>query len=187
MSVATSYAKALFEAAETQTAIPAVLDTIEKELDQVIELLQGNKPLEMALCSSVTTMPEKVSIMEGLLEKLKPSELVHRFLILLAKKNRISFLKQVRDAWFTVRLSAEGGMAGQLVSVDPMSQEDMNALAIAFAKKFGRKIAFQVSTNPALLAGVKVTVNGVTYDGTLHSQLKKVRDRLLAGMPGAHA
>ncbi|NBU20192.1 hypothetical protein EBS43_02075, partial [bacterium] len=77
MSVATSYAKALFEAAETQTAIPAVLDTIEKELDQVIELLQGNKPLEMALCSSVTTMPEKVSIMEGLLEKLKPSELVH--------------------------------------------------------------------------------------------------------------
>ena len=187
MSVATSYAKALFAAAETQKATPAVLDTIEKELDQVIELLSGSKQLEMALCSSVTTMPEKVSIMEGLLEKLKPSELVHRFLLLLAKKNRISGLKQVREAWFSVRLAAEGGIAGELVSVDPMSQEDVNSLAAAFSAKFGRKVAFQVSTNPALLAGVKVTVNGVTYDGTLHSQLKKVRDRLLAGMPGAHA
>ena len=187
MSVATSYAKALFAAAESQKATPEVLDGIEKELDSVLELLQGSKQLEMALCSSVTTMPEKVSIMTGLLDRLKPSELVHRFLLLLARKNRISVLKQVREAWFSVRLAAESGIAGQLVSVDPMSDEDVKSLAEAFSKKFGRKVSFQVSINPALLAGVKVTVNGVTYDGTLHSQLKKVRDRLLAGMPGAHA
>ena len=35
-----------------------------------------------------------------------------------------------------------------------------------------------------ILAGMKVTVNGVTYDGTLRSQLQKLRDQVAMGVTG---
>ena len=58
------------------------------------------------------------------------------------------------------------------------TQEDVEALAKAFGKKLNKRVAFHVSTDPSLLAGMKVTVNGVTYDGTLRSQLQKLRDQI---------
>jgi F0F1-type ATP synthase delta subunit len=42
----------------------------------------------------------------------------------------------------------------------------------------GRKVAFRVSTDPSLLAGVRVTVSGVTYDGTLKAQLEQLKDKI---------
>jgi F0F1-type ATP synthase delta subunit len=67
-----------------------------------------------------------------------------------------------------------------------MNEADVKNLAKAFSEKLGKRVAFQSSTEPALLAGLKVTVNGVTYDGTLRSQIQKLRDYFVAGLPGAH-
>jgi F-type H+-transporting ATPase subunit delta len=90
-------------------------------------------------------------------------------------------LPAILESYNSVRLLAEGGVPGRLVAAEPVSDQDVQGLAQAFSKKLGKKVAFQVSTDPSLLAGMKVTVNGVTYDGTLRSQLQRLRDRLVAG------
>jgi F-type H+-transporting ATPase subunit delta len=87
-------------------------------------------------------------------------------------------LPEVRDTFSEVRLNAEGGVTGKLVSAEPMTDADVQSLSAAFTRKLGRKVAFRVSTDPGLLAGVRVTVNGVTYDGTLKAQLEQLRDKI---------
>jgi len=62
-----------------------------------------------------------------------------------------------------------------------MEKDDFEALKKSLEQKFGNKMAFQVVVDPALLAGMKVTVNAVTYDQTLRSYLSKLRNRVLAG------
>jgi F-type H+-transporting ATPase subunit delta len=88
---------------------------------------------------------------------------------------------EIRNAYRSVRLEAEGGVSGRLVSADPLSESDIKGLADAFQRKLGKPVAFRVSTDPSLLAGMKVIVNGVTYDGTLKSQLQQLRDLVVAG------
>jgi F0F1-type ATP synthase delta subunit len=68
-----------------------------------------------------------------------------------------------------------------------LAEADIDTLTKAFSQKLGKKVAFRVAIDPSLLAGMKVTVNGVTYDGTLRSQIHKLRDHLAAGLPRAHA
>jgi F-type H+-transporting ATPase subunit delta len=80
-----------------------------------------------------------------------------------------------------VRLASEGGILGQVISAEPMDQKDVESLAQSFSKKLGKRVTFKVSVDAALLAGMKVIVSGVTYDGTLQSQLQKLRDQVAAG------
>jgi F-type H+-transporting ATPase subunit delta len=124
---------------------------------------------------------EKAAIIQAVAAKISASELMVRFLTLLARKARFSRLAEIREAFSTAKLAAKGSVAGKLVAADQMKQEDVAGLAAAFSKKLGKNVEFRVSTDPSLLAGMKVTVSGVTYDGTLRSQLQRLRDKLVQG------
>lgn len=179
MSVAKSYAKALYETA--QSAKQAVAP-IEKELDQFLAAMNGSREGNIALTGPVTTAKEKMAVVEAVAQKLGLGDLTRRFLSLLARKERLGLLAEVNEALSEVRLLAEGGVSGVLYSAEPMSASDVDGLASAFSKKLGKKVAFRVEADPTLLAGVKVTVNGVTYDGTLRSQLQRLRDQVASGV-----
>ncbi len=187
MSVASSYAKALYEAAKEGKISSEQMDSMEKEMDVLNTAILESKEARVALLSPVTTRREKVSLIEQICREFKVFPLLTQFMTLLARKGRLSLLNEIRDSFSAFRLTLEGGVAGKLVSAEQMNEADVGILAKAFSQKLGKKVAFQVSTNPSLLAGMKVTVNGVTYDGTLHSQLQKLRDRIVTGFPGAHA
>jgi ATP synthase F1 delta subunit len=181
MSLATSYAKALYAAAKDAHATSDTLDHIENQMDsfgQILQLTDARK----ALLGPVVTIKEKSEILLQIGEKAGYAKLFTQFLILLASKGRLPAFADIRDAFSTVRLEAEGGVAGRLVSAEPIDDADVQGLAGAFGRKLGKKVAFRVSTDPSLLAGMKVTVNGVTYDGSLRSQLQQLRDRLVAGL-----
>jgi F-type H+-transporting ATPase subunit delta len=90
-------------------------------------------------------------------------------------------IEEITHAFNEVRLEAEGGILGRVVSADPMAANDLEDLSKAYSQKLGKRVAFSASVDPNLLAGIKVTVNGVTYDGTLRSQLQRLRDQLVLG------
>jgi len=181
MSVATAYAKALYEAAIEEKATASTLDQIDKELEVVVQAVTGSKQMEAALFGSITTAKEKANILRDLAQKAGANHLVARFLELLASKNRVVMIKQIHQEFVNVRLLAEGGIPGTVVAAQPMADADVAGLAQAFTKKLGKKVKFRVSSDPSLLAGMKVTVAGVTYDGTLKSQLERLRDRFVVG------
>ncbi|OFZ20132.1 MAG: ATP synthase F1 subunit delta [Bdellovibrionales bacterium GWB1_55_8] len=181
MSVANTYARALFEAASDAKTSKADLGQIELELSEFDKMIESSREVRIALYGPLITAKEKVTLVHALNAKAGFLPLVSSFLELLARKNRISSLPKIRDELRSVRLTSEGGLPGKLVSADAMSEADVADLSQAFTKKFGKRVAFQVETDPALLAGVKVTVNGVTYDGTLRSELQRLRDRVSRG------
>jgi F-type H+-transporting ATPase subunit delta len=181
MSVAKAYAKALFEAAaegKSQAELTRVCDEIESQLTQFVGLMQASKEAQVAFTSPITTSKDKMALVDAVTAKAGTTPIVSRFLSMLAAKGRLAMLPEVRDTFSEVRLNAEGGVTGKLVSAEPMTDADVQSLSAAFTRKLGRKVAFRVSTDPGLLAGVRVTVNGVTYDGTLKAQLEQLRDKI---------
>lgn len=186
MSVASSYASALYEAARDTKVASAELDAIERQLADLVRLIQASKEARVALESPATGAREKAAIIEQIATKAQAAPLLKRFLIILAQKERLPLLESISDAFSEVRITSEGGVLGKIVSADPMEQGDVDGLAKAFTQKLGKRVAFQTSTDPELLAGMKVTVNGVTYDGTLKSQLQRLRDRLLVNTEMVH-
>lgn len=187
MSASTSYAKALCEAARETPDYAAILDQVEAQLSSFSNLVFKNRELKIALIGPVTSVKEKISLLEEFSKKLEWHPLLKKFLILLAKKDRLPLLAEIQESFGKIRLAVEGGVEGYVVSAEQMNGEDVDSLAKAFSKRLGKKVAFRVSVDPLLLAGMKVTVNGVTYDGSLRSQLQKLRDRFVAGFSGGSA
>ncbi len=181
MSVAKAYARALFEAARDAGASSQGYDTLESEMAQFNGLLGASRDLRIALTGPVASGKEKVAIVEQLAGKAAVSALFSRFLALLARKSRIGILSEISACFSQVRVEAEGGVLGHVVSAEPLDPSDRDELARSFSKKLGKKIVFQTKVDPELLAGIKVTVGGVSYDGTLKSQLRQLRDRFIYG------
>ncbi|MFZ9595016.1 MAG: ATP synthase F1 subunit delta [Bdellovibrionia bacterium] len=186
MSIAHSYAHALYYAFEGTNQLSQIQD-VETRLGQLVSVLRSSAEACVALMSPLSTLKEKSEVIDDLAKKLNLSFLETRFFHLLVKKGRLSLLPDMVQAFHAFRLEKEGSISGQLVVAEPISAEEMDSLSSALSKKFGKKVLFQVSLDPSLLAGLKVTVNGVTYDGTLRSQLQKLRDRFVTGLPGSYA
>jgi len=183
MSVANSYARALYEAAKESQLSAESLGQLESQLDTLQACFEESKDARIALIGPLTSTREKTALVEAIAKQYGFAPLLTQFVVLLAKKGRLPLLKEIRDAFSSVRLTQEGGISGRLVAADSMEEADIGILTKAFSQKFGKKVAFRVSTDPSLLAGMKVTVNGVTYDGSLRSQIQKLRDQFVAGMP----
>jgi len=181
MSLATSYARALYEAAKDAGGTADSLDQLEAQMDSFLLGLKGAPEAQKALLGPVISIKEKEAIIASVAQAAGYSRLLINFFSLLLSKDRLSAFSEIREAFSVVRLDEEGGVAGRLVSADPLSDADVQSLSASFTKKLGKKVAFRSSTDASLLAGVKVIVNGVTYDGTLRAQIKKLRDQIIVG------
>ena len=181
MSVAKPYARALFEAAQAKNATTDDLNLIQSQLVGLVELLKQNQDAEMLLMGPAVSSKDKVAVINEITKRLQFGPLLTNFLTLLAKKERLAILPEVCEVFGTVRLEAEGGIQGKVVSADPIVSADLDGIVQSFSKKLGKKVAFVATVDPNLLAGMKVTINGVTYDGTLRSQLQRLRDQLVQG------
>lgn len=185
MKVEKAYAKALYLVAIEQKD-EALLDKLQSELTEIEAVLAGSKDLKRALFSPVAGAKEKANIVVEIAKKMGLSTAVTHFMELLAKKQRLAVLEHLAQVFKVVRLEAQGGTMGLVESADVLSPQDVEELAKAFGTRLGKKVAFGTKVDPTLLAGIKVTVNGVTYDGTLRSQLQRLRDRLVHGTELTH-
>jgi F-type H+-transporting ATPase subunit delta len=181
MSVSKSYAKALLESAKEMGLQSSDLDQIQSELDSFRQAMDENAEFNEALTSPVVSAQNKVEISSAVASKMGFSKLTNQFVALVARKGRADIFEEISDAFMEVRLEAEGATLGTVVSADVLQKADLEELAAAFSKKTGKKTIFKAEVDPSLLAGLKVTVSGVTYDGSLRSQLQQLRNQLVYG------
>ncbi len=187
MSVANSYARALYEAAKEAQVSRATIELLEQQLDQLIAIFDASKEAEVVLLGPLTTFSEKKAFLDELAGKLGSNPLLVQFIVLLLKKGRLQLLREIRDAFHVVWLASEGGLAGTVMAAEPIGDSDLNVLTRTFSEKLGKKVSFKVAVDPTLMAGLKVTISGVSYDGTLRSQLDKLRDQIATGIAGTYS
>ncbi len=185
MSVSRSYAKTLLETAQESGLNAADLDKIESELATFVSTVGSSTALGEALSSPIVTSTEKAGVAAAVAEKMGFSKLTTQFLAMVARKGRAPAIEAITEAFTIARLESEGATLGEVVSADALKKEDLEELATAFTRKLGKKVVFKSSVDANLLAGLKVTVNGTTYDGSLRAQLQQLRERLVYGKPAS--
>jgi F-type H+-transporting ATPase subunit delta len=176
MSVARTYASALLSVLPVDEG---ARDHAEANLRDLAAALDARADLRAALMGPLTTAPEKLALLGELLRRLSCGPMVTRFVELAMRKRRLGALQEIATAFRAARVEAEGGVLGALESADPLSDSDLADLSRAFGQKLGRKVSLTPKVNPALLAGVKVTVLGTTYDGSLQNQLSRLKNKLV--------
>ncbi|MCM3586878.1 F0F1 ATP synthase subunit delta [Mesobacillus maritimus] len=172
--VAKRYALALFQVASEQN----LLDTVEGELRVVKEVFQNNTGLTPVLASPNITLEKKKELLNQAFASASPYVL--NTLMLLVDRHRTALITEVADQFIELVNEAKGLAEAKVYSVQPLTDEQKEALSLAFAPKVGKKaLILENITDSNLLGGIKLRVGNRIFDGSLRGKLDRLERKLL--------
>ena len=179
MSVRTSanrYAKALFDVALSENA---ELTKISKDLSEATELVTENTELRRALEGVGVPDQARTAVIEQVADRLGVTAPVKKLLVMLTHGRRLELLKDLAEAYNERLLAHQNIVRADVTSAVPLSPDKTNALADSLSKVTGKKVELQVSVDPELLGGVVARIGSTVYDGSVKTQLQRLRQELV--------
>ena len=179
MSVRTSanrYAKALFDVALQENADLAKVD---QDLQAVVSMAKASPDLALALSRGSVTDAQRQSMMQAIAAAMALSATVTKLLVLLAQSGKMPLLPELAAAYRERLLAHQNLVRAEVTSAAPLSPEQTRALEESLSKVTGKKVELSVGVDPALLGGVVATIGSTVYDGSVKTQLQRMRQELV--------
>jgi len=84
----------------------------------------------------------------------------------------------VLGEFLSVRAEAEGVLRARAVTAQPLSGEERSRLTERLERSLGMRVKLEESVDPAVLAGVRIEIEGRILDGTLRARLTRLHETL---------
>lgn len=178
MSLRTSanrYAKALFDVA---LAEKNDLAQIARDLEAVVAMMHENPDLAAAAGRSGVTDAVRKSLMEAVAGKMGLSVPVTKLLVLLAESRKLDLVPDLAIAYGERLLAHQNIVRADVTSAIALSPEKTKALADSLGMVTGKQVELSVSVDPALLGGVVAKIGSTVYDGSVRTQLQRMKAQL---------
>jgi F-type H+-transporting ATPase subunit delta len=179
MSLRTSanrYAKALFDVALQEKADLAQVD---RDLQGVVAMMAASPDLAAASNRGSVTEEKRKSLIEAVSKAMTLTTPVTKLLVLLAQTRKLNLLPDLEKAYRERLLAHQNIVRADVKSAAPLSPEKTRALEESLAKVTGKKVELSVSVDPDLLGGVVATIGSTVYDGSVRTQLQRMRQELV--------
>ena len=121
----------------------------------------------------------KRAVVEQLLARSPLSPVVTRLLLLLADRDRLVLLPDLADAYRSRLMDHQRVVRAQVTTAMPLPDDRMAALQQGLAQATGRRVDLDVRVDPALVGGAVARIGSTVYDGSVTTQLDKMRQRLV--------
>jgi F-type H+-transporting ATPase subunit delta len=169
--LAARYAAALFELAETHKAI----DRVAGDLAEIRAMIGGSDDLRAVIRSPLLSRDEQTRAMDALLRQAGSSDLVRKFVGLVAGNRRLFALPDMIDAFLAELAHRRGELRAEVTAAKPLSEPQQTALAEAIRRSVGGKVAVDVKVDPALIGGLIVKVGSRMVDNSLRTKLQRLQ------------
>jgi F-type H+-transporting ATPase subunit delta len=174
-AVAKSYAKALFELARERNQV----ETVGKELDALAQLLTDQPAMLDFLSRPWVAAPAKRGAATEAATRLGLSPLTRDFVALVASRNRADHLTAMAAAFRALDDEAQGRARVKLRSAVALTDAERDQLSRRLSQLLeGKKLIIEESVDQGLLGGFVAEVGSMILDGSLDTQLDRMRDRL---------
>lgn len=171
------YAKALFGLASEEGRV----EPLRQELDRLIEAMRASPELRDVLMRPLHPAAERRAALRGVAAPLALSPLLVNFCSFLIDQRRTRDLEAIRDDYVRLAEEAAGRMRGEVVTAAPLASAQLERLRAALSRRTGREVELSVRVDPALLGGVRAQVGDLVFDGSLRTQLERLRASLTGG------
>jgi len=171
---AKEYAKALYSSIDSADERKAVL-TFLRELSGAIQ--EDSKLLEQIKTKSISDKDVKKT-MSNILEQAKLKDLLMNFFNLLVDKGRMDQIGEITENFQASMDEDNGVMRGVVKSALKLSPEKRAELEKRFADKLEKRVILTYQTDQRVVGGVRVEVGPYTFDDTIETHIKKIKENL---------
>ncbi|MGH9255646.1 MAG: ATP synthase F1 subunit delta [Vicinamibacterales bacterium] len=153
-------------------------EQVEQELTAFAELVARTPDLQKAFANPAVPVTAKRGVVEEVGARMNVSAPVARLLRLFAERDRLSVLGDVATAYRERLLEYRRIVRAEVTTAMPLPPERLAQLERRLAEATGRRVRLTLRVDPALIGGAVARVGSVVYDGSIATQLEKVRARL---------
>jgi F-type H+-transporting ATPase subunit delta len=174
-SVARRYARALFSlgVARGDAGVDATGAQLATLCDALLASAQGRRLLEAG-----TPAREQRAAVEALAGHLEPE--LGNFLRLLVERARLSGLKQIALAYGAMADLHLGRVRAVVTAPWPLDEAALGRVREGLGTATRKRVLLDTLVDESLIGGATADVGGTLYDGSLRTQLLRLKDELKA-------
>ena len=174
-TAATRYARALLDIALKEKGD---LRAIETELADFVALFTQHPTLEKVLLNPAVPVPRKRATIAELTTRAKLTPVLGKLLLLLAERDRLVLLPDLLAAYRERLLDHLNIVRAEVTTAVALPADRAKAVEQSLARVTGRTVMLETRVDPAIIGGVVARVGSTVYDGSVTTQLEKMRQRL---------
>jgi F-type H+-transporting ATPase subunit delta len=173
-TLATPYAEAAFEYACKHNVVTEWQDMLTLAANLV-----KNEQIQLVLNHPSITQEKKIDLF---LELLKNTIDKHRknFILLLANKKRLQVLPEIMERFIALRKEKDKTISVILKSAFPVDQDQQEHFKKALKIRLQADIELHVQEDKSLIGGVKIYADDLVIDGSVKTQLERLKQTLFA-------
>ena len=176
-TAANRYARALLDVAvKEQLDVQAV----ERQLAEFVDLLATHATLEQALLNPAIPVQRKRAVVEELTRRMKPLPIVAKLLVLLAGRDRLVLLPDLLAAYRERLMDHLKIVRAEVTTAVKLPADRAKAVEQSLARITGRTVTLETRIDASIIGGVIARIGSTVYDGSVTTQLKKMKEQLVA-------
>jgi F-type H+-transporting ATPase subunit delta len=170
IAVARRYAKALFELLE-----PAHRETAKEGLSALGSALSDTSALKHLMVSPAFSASDKTAVLSELGRRCSLPEAAEGFLAQLVRKNRVGFLPEIAAEFAHLAEESRGAQSVSIMTAQSLSPAEQTALRAQLQELLRREVDPIFSSDPRIIAGLRIQIGSTVYDSTARSRLTALR------------
>jgi len=145
------------------------LDTVESELFETQRIIDAERELRATLSDRTIPVDRKARLVDTIFsEKVAPATLA---LLRQASAGRTGSFDAVLERFADEVAARRSRTLAEVRSATALSDADLERLASALSKKYGKQVHLNTIVDPTIIGGLKITIGDDVIDGTIAGRL----------------
>ena len=172
ITVARPYAVAIFRLAKESNTLPLWSDVLAQ-----LAVISGNELALEVVANPKFSVAQVKELLLGLLGGQQSAE-VQNFIDAVLENRRFTALAAVAELFEEYKAADAGEIDASIESAFALTDAQVADLSATLSQQLHRKLTAQVSVNPELIGGVKVTVGDLVVDASVRGKLTALASSL---------
>jgi F-type H+-transporting ATPase subunit delta len=175
-ALAERYAGALVDVAlENKQA-----DQVKRELSAFVALVRESVELHGVLSNPAIARASKHAAIEQLVAKMGASRTLRNYLFVIVDQRRAGLLMEIEQAFSRILDARQGITQAAVTSAAELTSNERAELVAVLGKLTGEKVEARFTTDAALIGGAVVRIGSTIYDGSVRTQLERMRAQMIS-------
>ena len=170
-TAAKRYAQAVFELAKEQGA----LDAWETDLARLTELVGAPEARDFFASPGVPAERKMAVLDEALADRSSETRNLVRLLV---ERNRIEDIPQISARYQELVRAERGIVFADVTTAEPLNEQETQLVREQLKNLVGRDVELRPRVDPSIIGGIIAQVGDQLIDGSVVSQLRRLRNRL---------
>jgi F-type H+-transporting ATPase subunit delta len=152
---------------------------VEQEIAAIAQLLTDHPTLERVLLNPAVPTPRKRAAVAEISQRARLLPLVGKLLVMLTDRDRLALLPGVLASYRLRLMEHNKVVRADVTTASPLSPDRANAIKGSLERVTGRTVTLSTRVDPAVIAGLVARIGDTIYDGSVATQLGKMKRRLM--------